>query len=235
MGSRIAAPALLGVWFLAAPAPPLPAQAFEGIVSLRVRELGGEVQAYLKADNVRMELATPMGAGVVIANSASGPVYLVLPARQVVMVVKRSGSVEPADPSAARLTATGREDEVAAHRCEVFRSRDPGGGADLDLCLARGLGTIGAGAGALFDNPLGQVGLGRPGRSQGAAWVAALARRRLFPLRAADTTGVPRWEVTRIERRPMADTLFSPPAGFQRMELPGYRPGAGTPPPARGP
>ncbi|HLG06573.1 MAG TPA: DUF4412 domain-containing protein [Gemmatimonadales bacterium] len=227
MGSRMVAPALLGVSLLATPSAGLPAQTFEGTVRLRVRELVGEVQAYLKAENVRMELMTPMGAVSVIANSASGPVYLVIPASRVVMVV--TPPAQPADLAAAELTETGREDQVAGHRCEVFRSRDPGGGPVLDLCLASGLGTIGAGAGALFDNPLGPVGLGPPGRSQGAAWVAELARRRVFPLRASDTTGTPRWEVTRLDRQPVADTLFSPPAGFQRMELPGRRPAGSGP------
>jgi hypothetical protein len=65
------------------------------------------------------------------------------------------------------------------------------------------------------------MSMGR-GRASAPGWAAALGRRGGFPLRVADTTGAVRYEITRIEPKPLPDSLFVPPADYQRMQMPSF-------------
>ncbi|MGQ0704167.1 MAG: DUF4412 domain-containing protein [Gemmatimonadales bacterium] len=223
-------PALLGAVTLGAVAPPAPAQSkpFEGAVTLRIRELPGEVQAYVKGARVRMEMQGPMGAMAMIMDPDTNETYMVVPAQQMVMVMKREAMARMADSLAkaagvgeGTLTATGKQETVADHECEVYRYRDPK--SVLDLCVARGLGHLATAS--LFASPSGGMGMGRgapqSGAGRGAQWHALIADRG-FPLRMADSAGVAIWEVTKIEPKEVDASLFVVPATYQRMEMPAF-------------
>ena len=229
------APAVVGAVLVATPLHPLFGQLFEGVLGMRIREVPSEIQAFVKGNKVRMELATPAGPGAFILNPAGGENYLVLHSQQLVMVMKTADLAQVVDSLAkargvgkGELVVTGRKDHVAGHDCQIHRFQDREG--VMDLCLASGLGKLG-GAAALFGNPtagmgaMGGMGGGRAraGPGSGApAWARELARKGRFPLRVADSAGTVHWQVTSLERKRLDDSLFAPPAAFQRMDMPGF-------------
>jgi uncharacterized protein DUF4412 len=212
----------------------LPAQAFQGVLTMRVRDMpaGSEVRAFIRGGKMRMEIQAAAGAPMVmIADPAAGEEYVLLPGQQVYMAMKLTDLQKLADtvgrgsrsPTGSTMIASGKKAAVAGYSCEIYRYRDAR--SALDLCLAKGLGTLGAAAG-LF----GGIS-GRPGTpSDEPPWARELSRQGAFALRIADSTGATVWEVTRIERKALEAGLFAPPHGYRRMEVPslGRRPPGGS-------
>jgi hypothetical protein len=91
------------------------------------------------------------------------------------------------------------------------------------MWLAEGLGTFMA----FNQNPMG----GARGGSTPPAWERALAGKELFPLRVAgkDKAGKEsfRMEVTAIEKTSLPDSMFTPPAGYQKLDMGGMMKGFG--------
>ena len=89
--------------------------------------------------------------------------------------------------------------------------------------LAEGLGAFMAPSGG---NPMGG---GRSGGGGGQAWERALAGKELFPLRVVslDKGGKQtfRMEATAIDRKSLPDSLFAPPAGYQKFDMGGMMKG----------
>ena len=212
---------LLAGVLLAAPAAIARAQDFEGVVSLRVKGMpgGGEVKAYMKGVRYRTELSGPQGAMAIIVDPIAGETYMVMPAQSMYMVMKISDAERLADSLVRRnvigepsLTALGKQEEVAGHRCDYFRFRNAK--TANDVCIATGLGVFRGGA-ALFGG-----GMPGRGRAEPPPWAQELLRKGAFPLKVTDTTGVAIWEVVALERKPLEASLFVPPADYRRMQMP---------------
>ena len=228
--SRRGAALLAGSLFALATTPAA-AQDFEGIITAKVAGMpgGGEMKTYVKGNRYRLEIVVPgQGAMAIIADPAAGETYMVVPSQSMYMVMKLSAAERMADsllraggtaPSGeATMTALGKKEEVAGRTCEVYRMRE--GRSATDLCLATGIAAFRAGAGFFGGPPT-------PGRQrQIPAWARELARKGAFPLRVADTTGAMIWEVVSLELKSLEGSLFVPPAGFQRMEMPSFPTGA---------
>jgi hypothetical protein len=203
----------------------LKAQDFEGIITARVKSMqgGGEMKTYLKGGRYRMEMSVPgQGAVAIIVDPAAGETYMLMPAQSMYMVMKMSDAERMADSlvgrggSEATMSATGRKEEVAGHTCEYYRFRAADGKA-TDICMATGLGMFRGGA-AMFG------GMPRPGRPAAEAppWIRELMRKGAFPLKVTDTTGAMIWEVVSLESKTLDPALFTPPANYQRMEMPRF-------------
>jgi hypothetical protein len=201
------------------------AQDFEGSITIRVKGMpgGGPTKAYVKGVKYRVELSAPQGEMAIITDPEAGETYMVMPARSMYMVMKLSDAEQLADSLVRRnvsgeatLTALGKQEEIAGHRCEYFRFRDAK--SATDMCITTGLGVLRGGA--------WMFGGGMPGRGRAETppWVRELLRKGAFPLKVADTTGVPIWEVLALERKSLEASLFVPPANFQRMQMPGRPP-----------
>lgn len=218
--------AFAGVALVAVPAA---AQTFEGVIGLRTPQ--GPVEAMVKSGRARLNTQSPMGAASIIVNPEAKELYIVVDAQKMVMVMKppaatqRADSTSPADTTS--VTPLGVKATVAGHECEVFRFRS--GKAAQDVCISSGLGELGVGQ--IFGGMGSGMGMmmGRGGAGASTAWTGALARKGGFPLRVADTTGTVQYEVTRIEPRKLDEALFTPPADYQRMEMPSF----GRPPGSR--
>lgn len=214
----------LAVALVVASPPALPAQAFEGVLTMRVRDMpaGSEMRAFIRGSKMRMEIQQAGGAPMVmIADPAAGEEYVLLPGQSVYMAMKLTDLRKLADtlsrqsrsPAGSTMIASGKKTEIAGYRCEVYRYRDPH--TALDLCLTKGMGNLGGTAG-LF----GGIS-GRPSApADEPPWARELSRQGAFALRVADTTGSAIWEVTRIEKKALEPALFAPPHGYRRMEMP---------------
>ena len=201
---------------------PLAAQDFEGVFTSRAKSPQGggsvEMKASMKPGKYRMDIAMPGQAGSmsIIVDPAAGETYMVMPAQQMVMVMKMSEAEKMAEKVVpemkdAKLTATGRKETVAGHQCEYYRMT--ANDQTMDICFATGLGGFSMGAN-LFGPP------GRGGPAAAPAWARELMRKDAFPLKVVSSTGDAVWEIVSIEKKPVEASLFTIPSNYRRMEMP---------------
>jgi Domain of unknown function (DUF4412) len=115
--------------------------------------------------------------------------------------------------------ATGRKDVVAGYACEIYQTTDPNGEKG-EACLAKG------------------IHFPRGGITKGS-WLDSLEDD-LFPMRVDSKSPVDKgklhMEVTKVDKKPMDDSLFVPPAGYktESMEDAIKQLGGGKAPPGKG-
>lgn len=201
---------------------PLRAQtspALDGVVTVQLTTLTSEgprrqmVEYLTRAGAVRVNLAGPMGPVALLALPQEPTVFLLLGASQSYAELPRT--VEGASGAATEATVirTGRRETIAGVVCEhvtVIVARD-----STDLCRTTVLGR--------FLNPA----MGDPRSGSGSPWTRAVAARVLgtdgFPLKITLPDGQVPWLVTRIERKRLADDLFTVPLTYTKMRLPSRR------------
>jgi hypothetical protein len=224
-GSLLRGSLLAAALLLTASSSTLRAQDFEGIITAKVKGMpgGGDMKTFMKGGKIRVEVTVPgQGAVAIIPDPVAGETYMVMPAQSMYMVIKMSDAERMADSlvrrnapgSDASMTATGRMDQIADHRCEYYRFQDAR--SATDICMASGLGMFRGGA-AMFG---GMPGRGRQGETP--PWARELMRKGAFPLKVADTTGAMIWEVIALEQKSLDASLFVPPTNFKRMEMPNF-------------
>jgi hypothetical protein len=180
----------------------------------------------VKTGKVRFELpkaeGRPPTRGYMVINSADKKVIMVNDDQKTAMLFDLSklnaqlGQMGiPTTPQAAataqtppKITRTGHTDTVAGYKCE-----------DYDIATSDGkrarvcVGETGA---SWFDTVANAA-------SGNLFWAKGFLDGRKFPLRvvAFEATGVEegRIEVTKLEKKPLADTLFVPPPGYRTIDL----------------
>jgi hypothetical protein len=198
---------------------------FEGRVNFKMTAARGqsqEIQYAIKGGRLRIEVPGQPATGGMIMDPAKKEMIMVMDEQRMYLVMPiPDPAAAPGQPAAAdvKLERTGQKEKILGHVAEKYVSTYEG--VRTELWLAEGLGTfVGFNAG----------GPGRGGRRSGAApaaqaWERALAGKDLFPLRVVtfDTAGREsfRMEATLVERQSLPDTLFTPPAGYQKMDMGG--------------
>jgi hypothetical protein len=105
---------------------------------------------------------------------------------------------------------TGRTDEVAGRKCEIWTMTEDG--RSYEMCVARDMGMFMQGG-----NPMAR------GRNAPPAWQRELRKGGFFPLRVAEVTGSgskPVLVATKIEEKKLDDSMFTVPSGMQKMSMP---------------
>jgi hypothetical protein len=206
-----------GLLLLATPPRVMQAQTFEGEVGLKTPT--GPIDALVKGERARFNTQTQMGPAAIIINPTGKEIYIVVDAQKMYLVMKMDDAVRAAaDTSTGTLTALNKTETIAGYPCSVFRYRSATSGEDI--CIASSVGNLGVMA--IFNGLGGGMGRGRPGSTRAPGWAGAVAQQGGFPLRVADTTGTVKYEITRIEAKPVDAALLSPPADYQRMEMPSF-------------
>ena len=192
------------------------AQAFEGVVAMRIATRGGQTQEaeYLARNgNVRVNLSTPAGVASVLGLAGEQKMYMLIESQHAYMEVPPpdAATVNAASnaASAAKVTHTGKKETLAGFECEHLdiATTSPNGTQHADACVTQALGR--------FVNPMGQMGGGVP------AWQRSLLAGEMgFPLKVTTNDGTVVLEVTRIEKKRVSDTQFRIPADFNKMEMP---------------
>jgi hypothetical protein len=123
-----------------------------------------------------------------------------------------------ADVKKANVNLTGRKETIAGYECEhaIITSDD----GQYDVCLAKGLGTFMAPS-----NPMG----GRGADNSPASAVLQKLGGDVFPLKVQKVGGDVALEVTKIEKKPLNDSMFSVPPDYRKLDigaLMGHPPGA---------
>lgn len=220
---KITAQLLILCGALLAPAA-LAADAFEGKISLVLTAGKGRGQTLdlaIKNKLQRIDMTAGNGQRVSsIVNLSQHEITVILPEQRLYMTIPIQEAEAAAQQRAAhgQLEKTGQTDKILGYVCELFTLKE--NGKTTELWLADGLGSfMGLGGG----NPFG----GRP--TPKTAWEQALAGKTGFPLRvierAAGGKENSRMEVTKIDPSPLPDSLFAPPADYQRFEMPAGLPG----------
>ena len=193
------------------------AQPFEGAVTMRIAGRGPkgavpqEVEYLVRNGKVRVSMGGPAGAMSLLSVPQEQKVYVLMAAQSAYMELA-SAEVSSGDGAAMastpKVTRTGRMDTVAGYPCEhitVATAAQP-----VDLCMAKGLGG--------YVNPLAAMSRGNE-----PAWQRLLAAEGGFPLKVTMSDGSVPLEVVKIEKKRLANDLFSVPLHYTKMEMPRRR------------
>jgi hypothetical protein len=202
----------------------LSGQGFEGRVTLEISGGAGrpanDAVVLVKGTKTRLEMAAPGMPGMevyMIMDEESGTVISVMPSQRmyVTMDALKAAGRSSEGSKAPKITRTGRTEKIAGISCEHVLL-DEGGGEQMDVCGASGMGFFG------MRGKHGPMG-GGAALPPGYAELAREFKDGFFPLTVDRVRGGSRERmvtVKSIERKPLDQALFEPPTGFRRMDMP---------------
>ena len=217
---------LLAVGALLTAVQTFAAGTFEGKVSLAITANKGRpmnLDYSLKGQKVRMDMQAEGNQVASIMDMAKLEMLMLMPDQQMYMVMPIKQPVEQAlakqGESTADIEVTGKTDTILGYKCSQILVKDKG--TVTEMWVAEGLGMfMGLGGGG----PMGGGMMGGRKSANAAKWEEALKGKGGFPLRVItrDAKGKDTFklEATKIEPGTLPDSLFSPPAGYQKFEMP---------------
>ncbi|MBI5690831.1 MAG: DUF4412 domain-containing protein [Verrucomicrobia bacterium] len=203
------------------------AASFEGKVAFKITADRGKAQEMsyqIKNDKMRVELAGQKEMGGMILDLGKRQTIMLLDEQRMYMVMEMPDVAAQAAETKAgdvKLEKTGETEKILGYTATKYVATHEN--KKTDLWLAEGLGTF-------MSMPSGGPMGGRSqAKSSEQAWERALAGKDLFPLRVVgyDGRNQPnfRMEVTAIEKKSLSDTLFAPPADYQKFDMGGMMQG----------
>jgi hypothetical protein len=217
---------LLLAFALVAPAA-LPAASFEGRVNFKMssaRDQPQEIAYSIKGDKLRVDMPGQKGMGGVIIDVPKRESTIIMDDQKMFMTMTLPDAAAQKgnkQNEQGTFEKTGEKETILGYAAEKFISTTKD--AKTELWLAEGLGSFMMANG----NPMGGRRGGNTAAPQG--WERALAGKDLFPLRVVskDNAGKEtfRMEATAIDKKPLADSLFAPPAGYQKFDMGGMMKG----------
>lgn len=219
---------------LASLAWPLSASAqFEGVIVLSMHRDGRaaqEVTQQVKGTMVRMDLPADAGGVSMIMNGVDGTMTSIVHAQKMYMTMNAKalaeqfqalagGGTDGKASAVPTFTKTGRAETIAGYACEHYLVDTPDA-QDMDVCMAKGLGTFTLGAGG------GPLGMGKNPMSMlppGYERLAAEFKDGAYPLKLELVEGnkrTPVMTVKSIEKKPLDEGLFKVPAGYKEFQMP---------------
>lgn len=208
---------LLLASLLLAPAA-LTAASFEGKVNFKLtsgREQPRDISYSIKGDKLRIDLPGQQGVGGMIMDLGKRESVIILDQQKMYMTrsfAEAEASAPAQKKDDAKLEKTGETEKILGYTATKYIATS--GGSQTELWLAEGLGTF-----MSFNqgNPM-MGGRGRGGaQPQQQAWERALAGKDMFPLRVVGKDY--KLEATAIDKATLPDTLFAPPAGYQKFDM----------------
>jgi hypothetical protein len=175
-------------------------QPFEGVITLSSPGMTGGMKLFYKGTRARMERG---GLGTFLID-AEGRLVRLVDARRQYFVMANRNRVPQRSP---KFEATGKVETIAGLSCADYRVHDPGGLQDGDeACVTSALGFIGLTPGG----PIGDLN---------ARAVQQQFPKGFYVLKTVTRKGTVS-QVISIERKPLPDNLFAPPAGYTEMQIP---------------
>ncbi len=213
---------LLAATVLALPAA---AQApFQGVVKYRMTSDGRsfDIVYMTKGERVRTEMEMEGMQVFMLMDAGNATMTTVMPDQRMYMTMdlnRMAGRAAQRDTTVPKITRTGRTETIAGHSCEHYLMGDK---QDVDVCVASGLGYYLGGS----ESQRGRSsGFGLPAAGD-PRWreFRAMFKDGFFPLSTTMTEGGKvkmSMVATSVEARTLADNLFTVPAGFNEMRMPG--------------
>lgn len=216
---------LFAVGTLLTAASSFAASAFEGKVSLAMsagKKTGQTMNYSIKGQKLRMDMEAEGNSVASITDLAKMEMLMLMPEEKMYMVMPIKKPIEQAigkqGESTADIEVTGKTETILGYKCSQILVKDKG--VVTEMWVAEGLGVfmgMGNGGGG------GLLG-GRKGGANAAKWEEALKGKGGFPLRviSRDAKGKEsfRMEATKIEPGTLPDSLFLPPAGYEKFQMP---------------
>jgi hypothetical protein len=209
--------------------------AFEGVVHVRLSGQGGQAMEpvyYIKGGKTRVEMNANDQTVVMLMDVGSGAMTTLMPAQKMYLTMNMGTAAEQRLRGDARtdadlrFAATGQKETIAGIPCEHYSATRPKDGGQIDLCLARGMGTflgvsIPAGNGPMGSlGKMGGMGSLPPGAEQFAKTFKDGAFLLKMEAKQAGRTEMT-MVVTQLERKPLDASLFTPPRDYREMRMPG--------------
>lgn len=202
------------------------AGAFEGKVTQTITAAKGAPQTLnyaMKGQKLRTDITADGQEMSSIMDLAKLEILMLMPEQKMYMVmpIKKpvEQAVEKAGASTAEVEVTGKTETILGYKCSQILVKDKG--TVTEMWVADGLGTfmgMGNGGGG------GPFGGGR--KANAAKWEEALKGKGGFPLRVItrDAKGKQsfKMEATKIEPGSLPDSLFAPPADYQKFAMPDF-------------
>lgn len=203
------------------------ADAFQGKITLAMTiDKKGRTQAMdiaVKGKKQRMEINAEGNKIATITDLEKLEVIILMPDQKMYMVqpikdVVEKG-MEKASASTAEIEVTGKTETILGYKCSQVLIKDKG--TVTECWLAEGLAAFQGMSGG----PGGGGGMFGGKKSVSAAkWEEALKGKEGFPLRVItrDAKGKDtfKMEATKIEPGSLPDSLFVPPAGYEKFKIP---------------
>ncbi len=219
---RLAAVALVAIASAVPAMRPLAAQAFEGVVTMRVSAVaprgaagagqaprpGQELEYLVRNGAVRVNMRGPTGVMSMLMVPPARTLFILMTAQRAYMEMPMgamASTPEAAPPADVKVTRTGRTETIAGYSCEHVQMVSAA--QTIDLCLAKGLGR--------YVNPMAAM-------AQGAAptWQRMLMAEDGFPLRITMADGSVPIEVVNISPQRLDNALFAVPPSYTKMAMP---------------
>jgi hypothetical protein len=206
----------------------LAADPFEGKVTLGMKsgkEKEAVIKYMMKGQRMRMEPEVEGAQGMaMIFDVQKGEMMTLMPEQKMYMVISLKGAMEKAAKNAANdkmpeLVKTGRTDKILGYNVEEYTFTDRGNTTEMWVTdqLGTYMGASSGGGGG------GMMGRGKGGAAQ--TWENLLkGRDGFFPLRVVTRDKKEketfRMEAKEVQPGKVADSMFEPPAGYQKFAMP---------------
>jgi hypothetical protein len=199
------------------------ADAFEGKVSLAMSSGKGKPQTLnysIKQDAMRIEIMSNDGQSFAsIMDMKKLEMIMLMPKEKMYMVMPMKQTIEKASASAdikdPNIEKTGRTETILGYKCDEYVTREKNN--TTEIWLAEGLGSF-MGMG---DNSGGGM-FGK--KKASASWEEKFKGKPGFPLRVVTRDGKSketfRMEATKIEPGSLPTSLFQPPSGWEKLQMP---------------
>jgi hypothetical protein len=169
---------------------------------------GADVTYSVKGDQFRMDLSGRSGMSMyMLYDAAKASTLMVMPTQRMYMDMGQAGAEQQSERKMPDIKMTGKKETIAGYECEHMLITSDN--EQWDVCAAKGIGSFRA-----MTNPMGR---GAP------AAVGAWQRlgKDMFPLKVVRPGADVTFEVTKIEKKSLDNSLFSIPDGFTKMDMGG--------------
>lgn len=204
------------------------ASSFEGKISLAIStDKKGKTQAMdysIKGQKLRMDMSADGQQVATIMDMDKLEMTMLMPEQKMYMVhpIKKplEQAAEKVGESTAEIEVTGKTETILGYKCSQVLIKDKG--TVTEAWLAEGLAAFqglgapgGGGGGGMF---------GGKKSANAAKWEEALKGKSGFPLRVitrdSKSKETFKMEATKVEPGPLPDSLFVPPAGYEKFKMP---------------
>ncbi|MES1194554.1 MAG: DUF4412 domain-containing protein, partial [Opitutus sp.] len=179
----------------------------------------------MKGQKLRMDITAEGHEVATIMDLEKLEMLMLMNEQRMYMVMPIKKPVEQAmakqGESTADLEVTGKTETILGYKCNQVLVKDKG--TTTEVWIAEGLGTfMGLGSGGGGGNPFARGSK----TANTAKWEEALKGKGGFPLRVVSLDGKGKqtfkMEATKIEPGTLPDSLFAPPAGYQKFQMPDF-------------
>lgn len=202
------------------------AAAFEGKVSLAMSSGKGKPQTLnysIKQDLMRIDIVADGQSIATIMDVKKLEMTMLMPEQKMYMVMPMKQTLEKAaamaDAKDPEIEKTGRTETILGYKCDEYVTKDKN--TTTEIWIAEGLGAFmglgenggGGGMGGMFG-----------GKKKTGGWEEKFKGKPGFPLRVvsrdAKSKETFKMEATKIEPGSLPASLFQPPAGYERFQMP---------------